>query len=140
MNGAPTARSSTRTVTELWPVTNAWDEDAQVAMAQVEENAITSSNSDKVEHPLTTQRRYWIDPKDMLKAQKHARNNGLSIVGIYHSHPDHPAVPSECDRACAWPEYSYIIASVPNGQATDVLSWALDHDHQFQAEAVDVSP
>lgn len=119
-----------RTIVELWPVTNTWDEESQATLSELRGNAEEAS--------FTTRRRYWIDPKDMLAAQKYSRNKGLSIIGIYHSHPDHPAVPSECDRACAWPEYSYIIVSVPQGQATDVFSWVLDDEHQFQSEKLTV--
>ena len=129
----------TRTVVELWPMMNAWDGDAQTAMTELDGNAIASTANHDSSQVLTTRRRYWIDPKDMLAAQKYARNNGLNIIGIYHSHPDHPAVPSECDRTCAWPEYSYIIVSVPNGTAADTFSWTLDDEHQFQPEDLQVS-
>ena len=100
-------------------------------------------------------RRYWIDPKDMLRSQKQAREQGLSIIGIYHSHPDHVAAPSECDRALAWPEYAYVIVSVAGAiadssaqtaaqtsgaKATDVQNWTLDSEHQFQPEPIRVIP
>ncbi|WOD38247.1 M67 family metallopeptidase [Nodosilinea sp. E11] len=80
--------------------------------------------------------RYWIDPAVMLQVQRSTREQGLEIVGIYHSHPDHPAIPSECDRTLAWPVYSYIIASVRQGQVVDLKSWRLDGQHQFQPEPV----
>lgn len=80
--------------------------------------------------------RYYIDPADLLRIQKSARDQGLEIVGIYHSHPDHPAVPSECDRALAWPVYSYVIVSVEQGQIVDLKSWRLDDQRQFQSEPV----
>ena len=88
----------------------------------------------------TKRRRYWIDPKDMLQVQKASRDKGLNIIGIYHSHPDHVAVPSECDRAAAWPQYAYAIVSVCNGKAVDIQNWALDFERQFQPEAMRVSP
>lgn len=90
--------------------------------------------------PTTKRRRYWIDPRDMLRVQKQARDEGLNIIGIYHSHPDSEAVPSECDRAQAWPQYAYVIVSVANGEAVDLQNWALDSDRQFQPEAIRVSP
>ena len=124
------AQVSKRAVVELWPVTNAWGEEAKESMVVV--------NGDTAEQSFTAERRYWIDPKDMLAAQKYGRSHQLQIIGIYHSHPDHPAVPSECDRACAWSDYSYIIVSVTNGQAADVLSWTLDSHHQFQSEVLKV--
>jgi proteasome lid subunit RPN8/RPN11 len=80
--------------------------------------------------------RYWIDPADLLRVQKSARESGFAIIGIYHSHPDYPAVPSECDRTLAWPIYSYVIVSVINRQIVDLKSWQLDDNHQFQPEPV----
>ena len=88
----------------------------------------------------TKRRRYWIDPKDMLRVQKQAREANLDIIGVYHSHPDAAAVPSECDRAMAWPTYAYTIVSVCEGKAVDVQNWALDSEHQFQPEAIRLSP
>jgi len=80
--------------------------------------------------------RFTIAPEEMLKVVKEAREKCLEIVGVYHSHPDYRAVPSEFDRAIAWPEYSYIIVSVENGRAGELLSWTLDLDHQFLAEKI----
>lgn len=91
------------------------------------------------QEPLTQARRYWIDPKDMLAIQREARDQGLSIIGVYHSHPDHPAIPSECDRTLAWPDYAYIIVSVQDGNAVDLQCWQLDPQHQFQSEPMMVA-
>lgn len=88
----------------------------------------------------TKRRRYQIAPEDMLRTQRQAQDQGLSIIGVYHSHPDHDAVPSECDRALAWPEYAYVIVSVRSGKAVDVQNWALDSAHQFQPETIRISP
>ncbi len=106
------------------------------------ENQWTPSNSPlaSLDAQYTKNRRYTIDPRDMLRVQKQARDQKLSIIGIYHSHPDHVAVPSECDRAGAWPDYAYTIVSVRSGKAVDVKNWALDSDHQFQPEAMQVAP
>ena len=79
---------------------------------------------------------YTIAPETMLKVQKEARDRQLDIIGIYHSHPNHPAIPSEFDRLCGWQTYSYIIVSVLQGKARDVLSWSLDDNHQFQPEEI----
>jgi proteasome lid subunit RPN8/RPN11 len=84
--------------------------------------------------PLTKSKFYWIDPKEMLTAQRYARERGLDIIGIYHSHPDHPAVPSEHDRILAWSQYSYMIVSVEQGVFRDIRCWKLDSSHQFQPE------
>ncbi|MFM7716007.1 MAG: Mov34/MPN/PAD-1 family protein, partial [Microcystis sp.] len=56
--------------------------------------------------------RFSIAPEVLLQAQKSARENQLEIIGIYHSHPDHAAIPSEIDRQLAWSGYTYIIVSV----------------------------
>ncbi len=62
--------------------------------------------------PAERTRRYVIDPLDLLRAERSAAPSDR-LVGIYHSHPDHPAVPSEFDRERAWPWYSYLVLSVP---------------------------
>ena len=69
--------------------------------------------------------RYELDPGDHLAADMEARSRGLSIVGIWHSHPDHPAEPSEADRAGAWEGWSYLILSVGAGGVTDLRTWRL---------------
>jgi proteasome lid subunit RPN8/RPN11 len=81
-------------------------------------------------------RRYAIAPEMMLKMQREARDKSLNIIGIYHSHPDYPAIPSECDRELAWQEYSYIIVSVVKGKASDFHCWTLNENHQFQPEEI----
>jgi proteasome lid subunit RPN8/RPN11 len=84
-------------------------------------------------------RRYAIDPVFTVKAQQYARANGWDIIGIYHSHPNHEAVPSEWDRLWAWPQYSYLIVSVKNGTAQDLRSWTLDTRHEFLPEKLVIS-
>jgi proteasome lid subunit RPN8/RPN11 len=75
-------------------------------------------------------------PEDMLRAMKYGRDRTLDIIGIYHSHTDCPAVPSECDRTLAWAQYSYIIVSVRQGCWEDLRSWSLDGEGNFQAEEI----
>ncbi|MEO0374530.1 MAG: M67 family metallopeptidase [Cyanobacteria bacterium P01_A01_bin.17] len=84
-------------------------------------------------------RRYAIAPEDLLHTQKVARALGCDIIGVYHSHPDQSAVPSECDRKWAWPQYSYVIVSVQQGIACDLRSWMLDEDDRFQPETIIVN-
>jgi proteasome lid subunit RPN8/RPN11 len=86
----------------------------------------------------STHDRYEIDPVAMLAVMKSIRGQDLSIIGIYHSHPDHPAAPSERDRQLAWPEYSYLILSVSLGQVVDRQSWCLDETQVFRSERVQV--
>ena len=113
---------------EVWETANAWD-------SQLAETTETFTPEESG-RSLTKSRRYWIDPKDLLNAQRSARDRGLDIIGIYHSHPDHPAVPSECDRTLAWAGYSYMIVSVQQGTAQDTRSWQLNESHQFHAETL----
>lgn len=77
---------------------------------------------------LNTQRagdRYELDPEDQLRAEQAARASGLEVVGVWHSHPDHPAEPSETDRAAAWEGWSYAILSVSAAGVEDIRSWRL---------------
>ncbi len=76
----------------------------------------------------TPQNRYLIAPEDWLETERETRRKGLEIIGVYHSHPDHPSRPSEFDREHAFPFYSYIIVSVASGEAADLRSWTLRDD------------
>jgi len=69
--------------------------------------------------------RYELDPADQLAAEQAARREGHSVVGVWHSHPDHPARPSERDRAVAWERWSYVIVSVDAAGACEIRSWRL---------------
>ena len=81
-------------------------------------------------------RRYEISPQDYQRAEIHAVNTDQDLLGIYHSHPDHPAIASEYDRAHALPHFSYIILSVNNGKVVDVKSWQLNDDEEFEQEEI----
>lgn len=81
--------------------------------------------------------RFVIDRCDFEKVDKNATKNGLQIIGVYHSHPDHPAVPSQYDKdhACSW--FSYIIVAVEKGEKTEVKSWVFrEEDRQFEEEEI----
>jgi proteasome lid subunit RPN8/RPN11 len=81
--------------------------------------------------------RFSVSGEDVREADKVARSEGLDVIGWYHSHPDHPARPSEYDREHAWPWYSYIIVSVLDGKPQDLSSWRLQDDRSvFAAETV----
>jgi len=84
------------------------------------------------------QSRYLISPETVLAAHKEARALGLEVVGYYHSHPDHPAVPSDADRTEAWAEKSYLIVSVAKRRMVEARSWRLGADGEgFEEEIVD---
>ncbi len=93
---------------------------------------------------LNTERaedRYELDPKDMLAAQHELDGGPWDIVGIYHSHPDHPSRPSQTDLNHAWPGWSYMIGSVEKGTVSKVQSWELnDAGDRFDEESIEVQP
>jgi len=79
--------------------------------------------------------RFLIAPEDLMRGEKHARASRRDVVGFYHSHPDHPAVPSAFDLEHAWPVYSYVIVAVKDGKAEELLSFELRSDRaRFDAE------
>jgi proteasome lid subunit RPN8/RPN11 len=81
--------------------------------------------------------RFLITPVEFMKCDRIARSKQLDILGIYHSHPDHPAAPSDYDREHAFPFYSYVIVSVANGKAEELTSWELEEDRSgFSAERI----
>jgi proteasome lid subunit RPN8/RPN11 len=94
-------------------------------------------------HPLVNRRddspknRFSVTSQDVLDAEKAARQQGLEVVGWYHSHPDHPARPSQYDRDHAWPWYSYMIVSVANRIPEEMTSWRLADDRtEFECEEI----
>lgn len=79
--------------------------------------------------------RYELNPKDFLRADKHGAEKNLQIVGIYHSHPDHPARPSAVDTERAWEAYSYVIVAVKGGKESEANSFVLNSEtRQFVQE------
>jgi proteasome lid subunit RPN8/RPN11 len=119
-----------RTVIEVIQTINAW-----VPADRVNES--TPNN----ELDRSKQSRYTIAPPDIFQAQKRGRGLDLEIIGFFHSHPDHPAIPSTCDRDQAWEVYSYPIISVMQGRVRNIQSWILDGDQIFQPEAIEmISP
>jgi proteasome lid subunit RPN8/RPN11 len=82
-------------------------------------------------------RRFEIAPRDYLKAEAFAEEKGLTLIGVYHSHPNSPAIPSALDRAAAQPYFSYIIISVFDGGFSHIRSWQLNDNLQFDVEKID---
>ena len=73
-------------------------------------------------------RRFLVTPNDYREAERRAGEVGGELLGFYHSHPDHPAQPSEYDLDHAWPSFSYVIVSVRGGVSGDMTSWRLRED------------
>src|SRR6059036_4255900 len=93
--------------------------------------------------PLANQRtdaarnRYLIDPEAFRRAQARLDRDGLEVLGVYHSHPDHPPAPSAFDREHAWPWLSYVIVGVARGHAGELKSWVLADDRgTFEEETL----
>jgi proteasome lid subunit RPN8/RPN11 len=82
--------------------------------------------------------RFSLDPRELMQLEKRAAEAGLAVLGFYHSHPDHPARPSETDRQNAWPFYSYVIVSIAKREPVDLTSWRLDEvTEQFKPEKIE---
>jgi proteasome lid subunit RPN8/RPN11 len=105
-----------KSVVETYPISNAREEEAK-------------------------RNRFLIRPEEMMRGEKYARERSLDVVGIYHSHPDEPAVPSNYDLERAWPTYSYIVVSVEQGSAVDLRSWEMELDRsRFNKEEISPAP
>ncbi|MGB8324433.1 MAG: M67 family metallopeptidase [Candidatus Acidiferrum sp.] len=83
--------------------------------------------------------RFSISAEDVRDVEILSLARGLDVVGWYHSHPDHPAKPSEYDRQHAWPWYSYVIVGVLNGEPEDLTAWRLNDDGQgYSQQAIEL--
>jgi proteasome lid subunit RPN8/RPN11 len=92
--------------------------------------------------PNTTEegprRRFLVRPDDYRATEARAAEAGLTLLGFYHSHPDHPARPSQYDLDHAWPVFSYVILSVRNAEPADMTSWRLRDDRSaFDEESLE---
>lgn len=83
---------------------------------------------DNIREDNARHNRYLVDPKDYLRGETEAARLGLDVIGVFHSHPDHPNRPSEFDREWAMPFFSYLITSVNRGRAAGSRSWLLTED------------
>jgi len=82
--------------------------------------------------------RFSISPAELMEADKEAGRAGKLVLGFYHSHPDHPAKPSEYDRLHGWPFYSYVIVAIAKGEAKRLTSWVLNEiSEQFEEQLIE---
>ena len=117
--------SGARVIVEVAPLPNAW---------QTMEN-----NPYEVRPEDSLRNRSLVDPKDYLRIDREAREKGLDIVSFYHSHPDHPARPSEFDRKHALPFFVYVILAVEKGIPREMTAWLLSRDFtQFLSEEISI--
>ncbi|MBA3804934.1 MAG: M67 family metallopeptidase [Acidobacteria bacterium] len=106
------SESGSKQVMEVYPISNAREEESK-------------------------HNRSLILPEEYMRGERYARGCGLEVVGNYHSHPDHAAVPSQFDLDHAWPTWSYIIVSVRAGRASDLRSWEMAADRsRFDEEEI----
>lgn len=110
--GSFSENGSGKICTEIYPISNAREEQAK-------------------------RNRFLIRPEELMQGEKYAAAKSLDVIGFYHSHPDHPAVPSAYDLDHAWPVYSYIVVSVKSGKAEDLFSWEMQSDRsRFTEEEI----
>jgi proteasome lid subunit RPN8/RPN11 len=95
--------------------------------------------------------RYHISPVELVKAQREARQQGLDIVGFYHSHPDHPAMWSSTDFAEAhWFGCAYVITATDGTNKTPgtahatltnsfLLTGTTEDDKAFLPQPIEIS-
>ena len=95
---------------------------------------VTNSREDAARH-----NRYLLTSQDYLQGELEAARRGLEVLGVFHSHPDHPDRPSDFDREWALPWFSYVITSVQNGKAVASRSWLLSEDRSvFNEEFIEI--
>ena len=92
---------------------------------------LTNAREDAARH-----NRYLLTAEDMMRGELEAERVGLDVIGVFHSHPDHPNQPSEFDRDWALPWFSYIITSVQAGKAVESRSWRLTDDRDAFDEEI----
>jgi proteasome lid subunit RPN8/RPN11 len=98
----------------------------------------TSGNNLSIERARD---RYILDPADIVRADREARARYLDIVGFWHSHPDHPARPSQFDTDHAWVDYVYIIVNTTADGAGDLNGFTLaEEGGQFRQLPLMVTP
>jgi proteasome lid subunit RPN8/RPN11 len=135
------SEDGTRAVVHAWRVPNTWETQPEERAEMI--RALEAAGGPASEErwlEADTRRRFLVSPTDIHAAMKRARAEGLDLVGVYHTHPNHPAVPSDFDRSAAWPEWSYVILSVRDGSVAEFRSWFVADDGPFQEETVEQLP
>ncbi len=106
--------NGSRVIVEVAPIQNAWQS--------------LENNPYEVRPEDSTRNRSLVDPKDYMRIDRDARQKGLDIISFYHSHPDHPARPSEFDRQHALPFLIYVILAVEKKTPREMTAWLLSDD------------
>lgn len=91
--------------------------------------------------PENRRRRSLVAPIDVMSIDREYRKRGLKMVAFYHSHPDHPARPSDFDLEHALPWHTYVIIRVHDGAPAEITAWRLREDRSdFDSEPLLVQP
>lgn len=111
------------------------DDDREAALREV--TAVLPLENRREDSPRN---RFSVTPQDVLRAERVASERSLELVGWYHTHPDHPARPSEFDREHAWPWYSYVILGVQAGRPGEMTSWQLIEDRSgYKEDSIEIA-
>lgn len=125
------AEADVKIVQELRPLPNVFEPSTEF------ETSILPEGADAVVGEVGQERRYLVSPDQMFALMREERRTKRKILGFYHSHPNHPALPSEYDRVWASPWYTYIIVSIQDGHPADLTAWQLNEDGEaFQTEEI----
>ncbi|WP_322496790.1 M67 family metallopeptidase [Chloroflexus sp.] len=125
-----TLNGEQKTVLQVVTLENRWSGQVQLA---------------PTDDPTSRRDRFYLDPRDYLRAERAARAAGYEIIGCYHSHPDADPIPSERDRigaqAIGGSGFSFVIQAIRNGVAAELTSWLLVNEGmRFIAEDVQIAP
>ena len=102
------------------------------------ERSVVSAADAIPDRPVGQERRYMVSPDTMFALMREERRTNRKVLGFYHSHPDHPARPSEYDRVWAMPWYSYVIISVLQRNPSEMTCWLLSDDGaRFSPELIE---
>jgi len=99
---------------------------------------IKSKPVENVEEAANKKRNFEISSEAYMKAEEEVEQEGMVLAGIYHSHPDHPAVPSQSDLKKALPFFSYVIMTAKVSEIGSLKSWYLNDDGKFEEEEVTI--
>ena len=89
--------------------------------------------------PLNRKKTFEISADDYIRAEKYSEENNLRLLGIFHSHINYPAIPSEYDRVAAQPYFSYVILSAINKRVDSIRSWRINDNIQFEEEQLSIT-
>jgi proteasome lid subunit RPN8/RPN11 len=136
-----------RTLVELWLTRAQWEQMCAQADRCAPEEAcgLLAGNGSRVQavipvtNDLHSPVRYSMHPVEQIRAFEEIEKQGWGLIGIYHTHPAGPEIPSPRDVAEAYyPESIYLILSgeaagwrcrafhIRNNQISDVLVQVTD--------------